>query len=48
MGQRTGIRWWGLPFLPGSMEDDNRAMGFWVVKGLDYKTESLHAKWMLI
>lgn len=48
MGQRAGVRWWGLLFFPGSMEEDNRAMGLWVVKRLGYKTESLHAKWMLI
>lgn len=48
MGQKTRIVWQGLLFLPVSFKDDNRAVGFWVVKRLDYKTESLHVKWMLI
>lgn len=39
-GTKNWNKMTGLPFLPGSMEDDNKAMGFWVVKRLDYKTKS--------
>lgn len=48
MGRRIVVRWQGLLFLPAISGEDNREMGFWVVKRLDYKTESLCAKLMFI